>query len=537
MPPDDRTVVRIYPNHAAKITKSCPRYLAAKARPVTWKALADPAEQRGLDTFATAPVEDVLDRVEFDARTAEEALADHFSSASSSRWHPGLRQWIVHAVQAYLRTTVELSEVDGKFLRPVEREWAVQHPARPQPGQDVREMRAIGRGYESPDGEVREIRMLRTHSVAPLRRPVPPPDLPELAATAIVVADGRMVLGRWNVPLAMSRTVPAVRRVRIVEIGLYDGTRHVVFDETAARTRELYARHARSVLSESVNGEGYLPGHDCVRCRLRDTCPALPRRPGLLGVHGPTAPARSWSVTTGRRYQNCPGQAHFRDLRLPYPAASEYSLAARRGKAVHQWIEDQHNRVPRRPCHPAETPLGPSWWPSWSLHGEAVRLGEQMIGDHAEECPLARMTESDTIRSEHPVVVYDQESNVVVHAKIDTVYTDSGTTVLRETKTTTQVDEGDLLRRYPQIALYLVLAGEGLFGDRSRVELERLTPAGALVTRFEPTDAWLVAEARAVMHALAAPWHGDLSLRPTPGKVCDTCEMSIWCPETTRKDS
>jgi hypothetical protein len=117
------------------------------------------------------------------------------------------------------------------------------------------------------------------------------------------------------------------------------------------------------------------------------------------------------------------------------------------------------------------------------------------------------------------------------------VYTVRDATVVRETKTTTHVDEGDLLRRYPQVALNLVFAAEGLFGDRSRVELERLTPAGAVVTRFEPSDALLVAEARAVVHSLAAPWHVDLVMHPAPSRECDTCEVSLWCPETRRKGS
>lgn len=529
-------MVRVYPSQVAKAANSCPRFLSDKARPVEWNARARPAERRGLDTFATGPVDDVLDGVEFLGRTVEEAIAHHRSAARSSRWHPDLRLWTDHAVKAYLSTADGLSEVDGERLRPVQRQWAVQHPVRPGPHQDVREIRAIGRGYESVDGGVREIRVLRTYSVDPRRRPRPARGLAELAATAFVLAEGRAVLGQWVIPFVVSRTAPAVRRVRIVEIGLHDATRHVAFDETAETARELYAKEARGALAASLDGGGYLPGHDCVRCHLRDECPVLPRRPGLLGLHDPTAPARTWSITTGRRYRKCPGQAHFRDLWLPYPAASEYGVSARRGNAVHQWIEEQHNRVPRRPCHAAETPLGPSWWHSWSLDGEAARLGEQMIGDHAEQCPIDRMTESDTISTEQLVLVHDPESNVVVHAKIDTVYTDGGTTVLRETKTTTKPDGGDPFGRYPQIALNLVLAAEGPFGDRCRVELERLTPAGAVVTRFDPADAGLVAAARAVVHGLAAPWHADLALRPTPGPACETCEVSRWCPESRKKD-
>ncbi|MEU6644578.1 PD-(D/E)XK nuclease family protein [Saccharomonospora sp. NPDC046836] len=498
--------------------------------------MANPAERRGLPTFATNPVDRVLDRVEFEELAVEAAVGEHNSTARPPRWHSSLSLWIDHAARTYLRAAAQLSEVDGQRLLPVRHQWAVQHPVRPPQDQDVREIRAIGRGYESEDGELREIRLLRTYSVDPEHRPFSPPDLAEIAATAFVLADGRTLIGPWQVPFVVSRTAPAVRRVRIVEVGLYDGTHHVVLDEPTATVRDLYSQHARGPLSESLDGSDLLPGYDCVRCHLRSTCPALPQHAGLLGVHDPTAPARTWSITTGRYYRNCPCQAHFRELRLPYPAHREYGVEARRGNAVHQWLEDQHKRPSRRSCRPAEVPPGSSWWSEWTLFGDDARRGDQMIGDHADECPLATMTSSDTIMTEHPIVVYDPEANVIVHAKIDTVYTERGRTVVRETKTTGRVHEGDLLRRYPQIALHLVLAAGGHFGDIVRVELERLTPAGALVTRFNPRDDWLVAEAREVVHDLAAPWHADLSMLPEPGRACDTCEVSMWCPENRKKN-
>ena len=532
MSPSQRSVLRVTPRFAANAGKSCPRYLALKARPEAGKR---PARRQRLETFADQPVRDVLDRIEFEDMSVAQAHREHRASKDGSRCHPGLLRWTDHAVQNYLRAGESLSEANG-HLRPRSREWAVQYPIRPRSDQDVFEIRAAGRFYESEDGRVREIRLPRTYSVDPANRSVPPPGPPELAAIAIVLAEGRTVLGKWTVPLGVSPASSIVERVRVVEIGLTDGSWDVALDEPTVTVRELYETHARHTLRGATRGESYLPGRGCVRCPERATCPELLRRPGLLGIHDRTRPARTWSVTTGRNHQDCPAHVHLRDLWLPYQAGKEYGLEARRGKAVHHWLEQQHDRQPPRPCRAGEVPLGPSWWPSWQVPGQAALLGEQMIGDHALRCPIPAMGATDTIRSEQDLVVYDPEADVVVHAKVDTVYTEGGTVVVRETKTTERIHDGDLVRTFPQIALALVLGAEGVFGPACRIELERLTAAGSLLDKFSPGDAWLVRHAREVVRDLAAPWHADQTMASRPGKQCRTCEMTQWCPDA-EKDS
>jgi hypothetical protein len=534
--PTQRSILRVSPRYIAKADKACPRSLAVKCRPGSRTRPDEPIKKKGLETFADQAVRDVLDLIVFEGMSVPEAHRRHRASPSGSRCHTGLLRWAEHAVLGYLRADEALAHVSGQRLHPRSREWAVQYPIRPGPDDDVFEIRASGRWYESEDGDVREIRLLRTHSVDPDRREVPPPQLPELAAIAFVLVAGHTVIGPWSAPLVVSPAAAAVDRVRIVEIGLSDGSWAVVFDETATRARHLYGEVSRQVLRDVTEGTGYRPGRDCVRCPLRSDCPELVRRPGLLGIHDKSKPARSWSVTTGRRYRTCPAQAHLRDLRLPYPEDREYGLDARRGKAVHHWLEHQHDRKPPRPCRPGDVPPGPSWWPAWGVTGRAALLGEQMIGDHSLRCPVRTMSGADTIRSEQDVVVYDPEADVVVYASVDALYTEGDTVVVRETKSTGQIHEGDLLDRYPQVALALVLAAEGVFGPASRVELERLTPAGPLVDRFSPDQDWLVARAREVVHQLAAPWHADLTMAAQPGDACETCEVALWCPDAKKDE-
>ena len=80
-------------------------------------------------------------------------------------------------------------------------------------------------------------------------------------------------------------------------------------------------------------------------------------------------------------------------------------------------------------------------------------------------------------------------------------------------------DEGNLLDRYPQVALGIVLLAAGnpaAAPSRNRVELERLTPAGPLLDIFDPADPDLHAEARHVVRELAAGWHADTRAAPDP---------------------
>ena len=50
--------------------------------------------------------------------------------------------------------------------------------------------------------------------------------------------------------MVVGRTTAAVRRARIVEVGLEDGSSDVAFDEPSAKVYELYGLHARDVLRE-----------------------------------------------------------------------------------------------------------------------------------------------------------------------------------------------------------------------------------------------------------------------------------------------
>ncbi|WP_177221466.1 PD-(D/E)XK nuclease family protein [Lentzea xinjiangensis] len=471
-------------------------------------------------------VDGVLDLVEFRGRSAGRAQQE-YQAAEGRRCDSGLLRWAEHAVGQYLRASAELPAVPGAVMAPWSREWAIQYE---QGG--LREFRVQGRRYASADGRIRELRIMHTGSLEDRGS-----DPAVAAVAAYVLAFGRPVLGgKWDVPLVVGKIPTEVDRIRVIDIGLLDGSWNVVFDGDRNQASAAFRTEAFPSIKAIADGREFRPGNDCARCYLRRDCPALPRRAGLLGIQDTTRRARSFSITNGRQHDRCPRQSRLRELWLPYPKEAEYDEAARLGQAVHEWLEHAHRRSPDRACGPRETPSPPDDWSvgRWAVRGDSALLGVQLIGDHALICPLRTGATITGVRPEHSTVVYDPDADVVVHAKSDLVYTDGDVLVVRETKTTSQEHERDLLRRYPQIALAVVLAAERVLGDDpalTRVELELLTPAGPFKSTFHPADPGLVQAAREVVHDLAAAWHADTEWAPRPGWACGRCEVSRWCPD------
>ena len=380
---------------------------------------------------------------------------------------------------------------------------------------------------------MRELRLPRVKSVAD--RAI---DLSEAAAAAMVLACGSMALSRPRSGKRYHLGRPQqVRWIRVVEVGCEDGSSQVMFDGPPEKARKQYDEHARKRLAAVTAGGEYRPGDSCADCKLLGTCPALPRRPGLLGINSSGRPARTWSVTNGRHYRICPAQDYLDRLHLPTAAGSGPSSSVRRGQAVHAWLADRHARQPARPCSADDVPDTPDAWSAggWEVTGEDARLGVQMIGDHSLVCALQDLPPGAVVLPEHQLLVYDPDAGVLVIAKTDLLYEAGGAWVLRETKTTRVVSEGSLLERYPAGGPGDHAAGRrasrAAAAERNRVELERLTPAGPLLDVLDPSDPDLHAEACRVIRDMVGGWRTDDSAIAVPGLCCRTCEASRWCPD------
>ncbi|MFJ6677437.1 PD-(D/E)XK nuclease family protein [Actinosynnema sp. NPDC091369] len=482
---------------------------------------------------ATTALGKVLDHVEHDGLAVEEAL-EHWQRYAERTPPPMLVGWVTKAVRHYLAASARISRhqafPDGTALAPVSRNWGRRRRIVADDGAEVVHEEVVsGRRFEG-DG-VRELRLLRTGSVQDRLR-----DEAEIALAAGVVASASLVLsGMWEKRPLTLRSAPTPRWVRVVEIGCSDGTSNVLFDSTAQEAHERYKRDAEALVFAAAAGTDYIPGADCGGCDLIGLCPEVPVRPGLLGVDGSRQPRRSWSLSSGRSFDDCPARLVAERLFLPRERAAEDSEHTRRGQAVHTWLERLHRRVPVRACSPEDAPPDPDDWAAgrWTVTGAQARLGAQMIADHALTCALDGPAGHVEAHPEQPVVAFDPAANVVVVAKTDLLYRTGETWAVRETKTVSVLDESDLLAQYPQLALAVVLVAEDSLGvgDRVRVELERLTASGPVVAELDVDDPEVVSAARAVVKGRVEDWHAAPALTARPGKACRKCPFAQWCPE------
>jgi hypothetical protein len=519
-------LVRIRPADLRSSEKKCPAQVALKIRP---GAIRPRRADRTLTRWGLGPLHKVLDRIEFGQLSVEEALAD-WAAAPERPFHPMLGRWTGHAVRNYVAAVAKLPPVPGvrlDGLQPVSRLWARQRgPLRPGHPRVYEEM-VTDRRYAGDS--IRELRVVRTGSVRDRPR-----DETEVAVAVGVLAGGRPVLSSpWgDKPLSLGAFEP-VRLVRLVEIGCADASYQVLF---AGTPEEAYARYDSDVdadVDQVIAGNSYRPGDDCGRCAAVATCPEVPSRPGLLGISGTGLPRRSWSVTTGRYHRRCPARSHAESLFLPRDRSAEDNEAVVRGKAVHAWIESRHRRTPPRACTPDDAPgPGEKWqYGGHTLVGLQARLATQMIADHALVCPLR---DGDTeVHPEQSVVVYDPDADVVVIAKTDLLYRVDDRWTLRETKTVKKLSEGDLLERYPQMALAVLLAHARVLPgtEPCEVELERLTGSGPVLTCLDAAAPDVIAQAQRVLKAHVSDWYSDVRYPTRPGQACGDCPFTRWCPD------
>lgn len=519
----DPSLVRI--GASAGRDEQCLEQQAAKARPAMWPARRSRARKPRLDDFPLARVMAALDAVELRGEPVAEAVA--CLGHEGKPLHPGAIRWGRHAVTAYLAGA---AAIDTPAVTAVPHFWVAQRADTPV----TWEMYAWGRRYESPDRTTRELRLIRLGVADDSHRA---PANVAIAAYSAAFGGPAAWPERWDEPFRpVNGPQVDVQRVRVLEVGLEDGSYVVLFDGTPRQAEALYAEHARVLVREITVGGTPLPGTACADCKLVTACGALPRIPGLLSTTDPAGPMRTWSATNGRQYSVCPARDHL--LRLKLPRENEYGPAAARGQAVHAWLAENH----AGPLHPACTvwdiPAQPDDWTSgeWHVTGEQALAGARMLASHADLCAFHHAGQITEVRLEPTLAFHDTSANVIAIAKPDLLYLDDGAWVWRETKTRQQLPRPgpDLVRKFPQLALAAVLMAENALGGKpsgQRIELELLAPEGGDVLLVDPSDSAEISKARAVLHDLAAPWHADETAAAHPGPHCADCPVRRWCPD------
>jgi PD-(D/E)XK nuclease superfamily protein len=520
--------VRMRPSDAGSSRARCPQRLALKVRPAV-HGPGGPARNTAVH-LPVAGVHKVLDMIEFDGKSGSEAmarwLAEYTGPCTSI-----MAKWTEQAARNVINAGTALDAEAGLSgrMEPASRSWARQRSGKD--GVDYEET-VSGRRYTAPG--VRELRMLRTGSVE--RRPR---DDREIAVAAAVVAEAGQVFSKpWVTTPWVVRPLPAVDLVLVTEIGCVDGSFNVLFSGTPEEALDRY-RALSAEITAIPNGGPPRPGDDCAGCPLVNTCPAVPSIPGLLGIEGPELPIRVWSMFTGTELRKCPARGHLQQARLPRDRSTEDSDATTRGRAVHDWLEKQHRRIPGLRCTADDVPdLGQPWMVGdRPLAERQARLGVQMIGDHSLTCPVGGLDKEDH-QPEHMLVVHDPTANMTVVAKVDLLYRSNRRWIIRETKTAKAPLKGDPLAHHPQLALAVLLASEGVLADEGRlcsVELEQLTAAGPVVTTFDASNSALVTRAKAIVGARAKAWRFEEAFDTKPGPACDDCAFVRWCPDAKRK--
>lgn len=528
-------LIRIGPGAIGEEAYACPTRDAAKSRPAVQPTHRPRWPKPRLEQFALGPLTSAIDAVEFDGVAPGTAIAGLRNAAKPL--HPGLLNFVENALRVYLARRAFEADED---LQPVREFWV----ARRENG-SIWELYAWGRRYQSRDGRLRELRLLRFGSVLDRRRNDDEAMITrERARTAIAAysaAFGSPALwprpAEWAEPFTFTGAAPQmVERVRVVEVGLADGScTPPLFDGTPSEAQRYYTRHGHDRVRQTACGGSALPGSACTDCKVITACDALPRVPGLLGLPASKAPLRKVSISDLRYYGECPAQAHLRSLHLP--KQGEYGPAAVRGQAVHHHLAVNHGNPLVFPCSEADMTVDTTGWSAgpWRVEGAQALAGARMLAHHLDVCPLRSPVGVRGVQVEPTLAYHDTAANVVVLVSPDLIYEEDGSVIWRETKSTRlhRWSHDDPLEQFPQLALAVLILARGLLGGDpagSRVELETLRVYAADVELIDPTDPERVAKAQEVIRRLAEPWHADQTFPATPGPACHSCPVSRWCP-------
>ncbi|QKW37308.1 PD-(D/E)XK nuclease family protein [Actinomadura sp. NAK00032] len=529
-------VIRLSASALDQDGRRCPAHAALKARPQLWPRVYEKRRYAPWETFPLGLVQAALDLVEYRDMPVEDAVAS-VVSGNRATVHAGVAVWVGHACDAYLEAAEWIAddlEEQDVVLVPDRLPRIVQYES----AAERRMLTAWGRWYASPDGGVREFRRLRMGRAGER-------DAPSNDALAFVAAAGQRAEGNVyrDMPVSVVPDEREASRVRVVEVVLAAGVPpRVVMDAPPADIRRVYREKTRHLVTGIVFADVRKPGSDCVGCKARSSCDALPHAPGLLGIEGGGTHRRTWSVTTGRQYLICPAQAHLRELHLPAAAWSDGS-AARRGRAVHRWLEAAHGRRPARGCDLADLPsadAGDLGLAAQVMTPEEYREARPYLVSHLAVCPMAGAVGDVVV--EPNVAAYDPAAEVVVVAYPDLVREVGGRVVYREQKTTRMAAPGgeadEVFTRVPQLALAVRLIEHGVLGGdgTGAVELETMTPDAAVVLSFDAGDPAVREAAARVITRMAARWHADSVFRPDPGPWCGTCPVAQWCPDRAPSD-
>ncbi|HEX5016950.1 MAG TPA: PD-(D/E)XK nuclease family protein [Actinomycetes bacterium] len=505
------SVVRVSATDLAS-REPCDRYLAAKVRPYAkardWQRRFPP------DKHATPfPLRDVVDVVVAASRQApmedyqglEAWIRAEIDNRSPSRIvRPYLDQAIRNAIDAHTAIEDELGPLElvavNPEIGPPERRLTVWAPL-----------------YATNDG-ILEVRRFRLGSA---RTEQNEDDEAWVRAAAWVAA---------TYP-----TTPPPTRVRVIEVGLADGSVHVAFDGNWDTARSMLDA-VRPKLQIIPTGTDARPGHQCGSCKVAGVCDALPHAPGVLGHDRPGHQTRSVSPSALETYAQCPAR-WLLSHELHLPRADDTGDAQVRGIRVHEWLHAAHGRGVACTSDDLPNPDEGMGLAEDLMTRDEYALAFPVLLSHLDVCVLGE-TNQTLVDSERVFHVFDETADVVVACKPDLTTARGDTLVLTEVKSSmhgTPESPQDAFSSTLQVPVMLNMLDKGLATSlgyrRAEVRLEYLTPSGAQVWTWATDDASAISNAEARLRSSAASWHYDHTWRTRPGAHCAWCPVRQWCPD------
>ena len=219
--------------------------------------------------------------------------------------------------------------------------------------------------------------------------------------------------------LSTSQASPA-RRVRVVEIGVLDGSSVVLFDGTAAEARAEFLAHGRSRAAAAADNDHVVPCRSCGDCKAAGVCRALVPVDEMLGQRQRGLSSRSVSASELEQYVRCPGQ-WLLDSGAHLPREEADGDGAFRGRAVHRWLQAAHAR--QLPCTSADMPVPGSGLglADGVLTETEYEIAYPFLMQHAGLCPLAAEMSSPVLADEN-IYGYDHDAEVVPVIRPDLLY-------------------------------------------------------------------------------------------------------------------
>ncbi|MFF9345500.1 PD-(D/E)XK nuclease family protein, partial [Streptomyces sp. NPDC014773] len=284
-----------------------------KLKPTEWVRRRDDAQ-----TFVLGIVRDIGLRLHDALRSADWEALNRMVQIELAQYqlHTGDRNYIVRAVENYLNCH-QISESELGTLR-----LRVCDPMIvPDASVPSNQLTVWAPVYDSESG-VREVRKLRFGKARPVAK-----DTENWAIAAAHI-------------VGLFRPRGNIERIRVVEVGLVDGSMETLFDGSPSMAESLYAAKVFPVVSKIVTSSKPTPGNSCEGCKIAGCCTSLEKLDGFLGQSRKGPATRSVSARDLEVYEKCPAQWYLVSNNLPSESSSLPS--SERGRVIHEWLARAH---------------------------------------------------------------------------------------------------------------------------------------------------------------------------------------------------